>query len=183
MIRTVRLAYVADPSEPGRVAALLPDSPVWMEAGQRIVEVNGQPVQPGSDIAALLVGQADLSSAKMLNVILGYEATPGGDIVRKMESLPVISELHLPGGLTFAAIPTATGVQTVVTQVPVGADTDLLPGDVLLSYGPGGEPIGTETALGDILKREAGNGVATYSFTIQRKSDRIEAMFRLMGDA
>ena len=183
MIRTVRLAYVADPSEPGRVAALLPDSPVWMEAGQRIVEVNGQPVQPGSDIAALLVGQADLSSAKMLNVILGYEATPGGDIVRKMESLPVISELHLPGGLTFVAIPTATGVQTVVTQVPVGADTDLLPGDVLLSYGPGGEPIGTETALGDILKREAGNGVATYSFTIQRKSDRIEAMFRLMGDA
>jgi hypothetical protein len=58
-----------------------------------------------------------------------------------------------------------------------------LPGDVLLSYGPGGELIGTETALGDILKREAGNGVATYSFTIQRKSDRIEAMFRLMGDA
>jgi membrane-associated protease RseP (regulator of RpoE activity) len=181
--RSVRLAYVADPNEPSRIAGLLPDSPAWMQPGQRIVEVNGQPVQPGADISDLLAGKADLSGATVLNVILGYEPTPGADIVRKMESLPVVSELRLPDGLTFDMVTTPAGIQTVVAAVPTGANTDLLPGDVVLAYGPTGEIIGTETALGDILAREAGNGVATYGFTVQRKTDKIEAVFRLSGDA
>jgi serine/threonine protein kinase/membrane-associated protease RseP (regulator of RpoE activity) len=181
--RTVRLAYVADPDDPGLVAAVLPDSPAWMQPGQRIVEVNGQPVQSGEDIPGLLVGKADLSSASALNVILGYEPAPGADIVRKMESLPVVSELRLQGGLTFAIVQTATGPKTIVSAVPLGAGTGLLPGDLVLDYRPTGEIIGTETALRDILVREAGNGVATYSITVQRETNRIEAMFRLSGDA
>lgn len=182
LTRTVRLAYVPDPVETGRIAAVLPDSPVWMQPGQRIVEVNGQPVQPGADISRLLVGNADLSSAAVLNVILGYEATPGADIVRKMAALPVVNELRMPDGVTFVIVPTATGAQTIVAAVPAGADTGLVPGDVVLDYRPTGEVIGSETALRDILAREAANGVATYSITVQRKTNKIEAMFRLSGD-
>jgi hypothetical protein len=181
--RTVHLAYTADPRDPARVAAVLADSPDWMKPGQRIVEVNGQPVQSGADIPDLLTGTADLSSAKVLNVILGYQPTPGADVVRKVESLPVVGELRLPDGLSFAIVPTSTGPQTIVASVPAGSDTGLLPGDVVLEYRPTGEAIDTDTALADILAREAANGVATYSITVQRKSNRLEAMFRLSGDA
>lgn len=183
LARSVRLPFVADANEPSRVAGLLPGSPVWMQPGQRIVEVNGQPVQSGATLAETLAASTDLSTVTMLNVILGYEAAPGADIVRKMESLPVVWELRLPNGLSFDIVETPTGTKTVVSSVPTGVETDLVPGDVLLLYSATGETLGTATALSDILQRETANGVATYSFAVQRKTNTMDATFRLKGDA
>jgi serine/threonine protein kinase len=183
MSRTVRLPYVADTNEPSRVAGLLPGSPGWMQPGQRIVEVNGQPVQSDATMGDLLAASADLSNVTRLNAIIGYEAAPGADIVRKMESLPVVWELRLPNGLSFDIVETPTGTQTVVASVPAGVDTDLQPGDVLLVFTGTGETVGTATALSDILQRETANGVATYRFAVQRKTNTMDATFRLKGDA
>jgi serine/threonine protein kinase len=183
LVRAVRLPFVADPAEPNHVAGLLTGSPQWMHPGQRIVEVNGQPVQDGAALTAMLSQGVDLAQATELKVILGYEASPGADIVRKMEALAVVSQLRLPNGMVFDMIETPTGTQTIVAAVPTGLKTDLLPGDMLLIYRPTGETIGTTGALGAILEREVASGVATFGFTVQRKDGTIEAMFRLAGDA
>ena len=93
--------------------------------------------------------------------------------------LPVTNMLRLPNGLAFEIVETATGVQTMVSDVPEGLDTDLVTGDILLVYVPSGEMLGTATALREILRREFANGVTTYSFVIRRATDTLDAEFRL----
>ncbi|MFN3282373.1 MAG: serine/threonine protein kinase [Tabrizicola sp.] len=94
-------------------------------------------------------------------------------------TLPVVNMLRLPNGLTFEAVDTATGTQTVVAEVPPGAETTLEPGDVLLIYSATGEMLGSATALRDILKREFEVGVSTYGFVVRRGESTVDAEFRL----
>jgi hypothetical protein len=177
--RAVQMPFVADTAEPTRIAALLPWSPEWMQPGQWIVEVNGAPVQDGATLAAMMGAGADLAQADQLKVIFGYQAAPGGEILRRMETLPVVDRLALDGGLVFEMQDTPTGTRTVVVALPSAGGTDLQPGDVLLAYSRTGETLGTSTALADILKREIQNKVATYGFAVQRKSGMAVASFQL----
>jgi serine/threonine protein kinase len=94
-------------------------------------------------------------------------------------SLAVTSVLRLPGGYTFDVIETATGVQTVVSELPADMDGTLEVGDVLLVYAVTGETLGTATALREILQREFANGITTYSFVIRRGERTVDAEFRL----
>lgn len=183
LYRTVRLPFVAAPADPTVVADVLPTSPQWMQPGQRLVEVNGQPIQDGAALPTMLGQGVDLATVSELKAIIGYEATPGADIVRKMETLPVVVEMRLANGLAFNMVDTPTGTQTVVAAVPAGAETDLQVGDVLLVYRATGETIGTTGALSAILERELSGGVATFGFTVQRRGSTLDAIFRLTGDA
>jgi hypothetical protein len=177
----LRLPFVTDPADTARITARLPWSPDWVEPGLQIVEVNGAPVQDGADLARMMAGAADLSQAAELNVIIGYVIAPGADVVRKMETLPVVARLDLENGLAFDMVPTPTGVQTVVAAVPEGGVTDLKVGDVLVVYSATGETLGTETALADILKRETMKNVATYGFAVQREGSMAAGSFQLPG--
>ncbi|WP_374645106.1 serine/threonine protein kinase [Tabrizicola sp.] len=182
LARVVRLPFLADPADPSLVAGVLPASPLWMQPGQRIVEVNGQPVQDGADLPAMLAQGVDLATVGGLKAIIGYEATPGADIVRKMEALPVVVEMRLANGLAFQMVETPTGTQTLVSAVPAGTATDLEVGDVLLLYRATGETMGTTGALASVLQRELTGGVATFGFTVQRRGGTVDASFQLMGD-
>ncbi len=179
--RNVRLPFVADAADPGRVLARLPWSPSWVEPGLRIVEINGAPVQDGASLAAMASGDADLSKAAELNVIFGYVAASGADVIRKMETLPVVDRLELGNGLAFEMVRTPTGIQTVVAGLPEGVTSDLQVGDVLLVYSSTGETLGTETALADILGREMSKKVATYGFAVQREGSMATGSFQLPG--
>ncbi|WP_180996009.1 protein kinase domain-containing protein [Tabrizicola aquatica] len=183
LYRAVRLPFLADPADPTLVTDVLPSSPLWMQPGQRIVEVNGQPVQDGASLPAMLAQGVDLATVTELKAIIGYEAAPGADIVRKMEALAVVVELQLANGLAFNMVETPTGTRTVVAAVPTGAETDLQVGDVLLVYRPTGETIGTTGALSAILERELSGGVATFGFTVQRKGSTLDTTFRLTEGA
>ena len=95
------------------------------------------------------------------------------------DRLPVVNVLRLPNGLTFEAVETAAGPQTIVAEIPDGTDTTLEVGDVLLVYTASGEMLGTANALQDILQREFTVGVTTYSFVIRRGASTMDAEFRL----
>lgn len=179
LVRGLRMPFQVDPADPARIAARLPWSPSWVAPGLRVVEVNGAAVQDGADLAAMLAAGADLSQATELNVILGYVAATGGDVIRKMETLPAVDRLDLPNGLSFDMVSTPTSVQTVVAAVPGGDVTDLAVGDVLVVYSATGEMLGTATALADILSREMQNEIATYGFAIQRDGKMAAGSFRL----
>ncbi|MDX5349170.1 MAG: hypothetical protein LPJ95_00485, partial [Paracoccaceae bacterium] len=183
LYRIVRLPFVPAPADPTLVAGVLAASPQWMQPGQRLVEVNGQPIQDGAALPTMLAQGMDLATVSELKAIIGYEATPGADIVRKMETLPVVVEMRLANGMAFNMVDTPTGTQTVVASVPAGAETDLEVGDVLLVYRTTGETIGTTGALSAILERELSGGVATFGFTVQRRGSTLDATFRLTGDA
>jgi tRNA A-37 threonylcarbamoyl transferase component Bud32 len=95
------------------------------------------------------------------------------------DRLPVVNVLRLPSGLTFEAVETAAGPQTIVAEIPQGTETTLQVGDVLLVYTASGEMLGTANALREILEREFAAGVATYSFVIRRGARTMDAEFRL----
>jgi tRNA A-37 threonylcarbamoyl transferase component Bud32 len=180
--RVVRLPFVGDPQDPTRVMARLPWSPDWIQPGQRIVEVNGAPVQDGASIPALMAAGVDLTKLSEVNVIFGYEDQPSGTIVNKMASLPVVARLQLENGLMFEMESTGTGMRTVVASVPESAaDGGLRMGDVLIAYAATGETLGTETALREILLRETANEVATYGFAVQRAEGVAVGSFTLPG--
>jgi len=97
------------------------------------------------------------------------------------ELLPVTNVLRLPGGHAFDVIETATGAQTVVSELPAELQGSVQVGDILLVYVPTGETLGTSTALREILQREFANGITTYSFVIRRGDSTLEAEFRLQA--
>lgn len=94
-------------------------------------------------------------------------------------SLTVVNALRLPNGMSFEINETETGTQTVVAEIPSGVETNLQTGDVLLVYAATGEMLGNATALRDILQREFGQGVTTYSFVVRRGVHTVDAEFRL----
>ena len=175
----VQMPFVTDSADTALIEGALPWSPDWVVPGLRIVEVNGMPLQQGGDVRALLAGDADLTAAESLNVIFGFERMPGGDIVYKRATLPVVEQLRLPGGLVFEIRPGPSGVQTIVAELPSGAASDLRVGDVLVSYRATQERLETATALQDILAREADKAVATYGFAVQRNGSLAVASFTL----
>lgn len=180
--RAVRLPFVADPLDATRVLARLPWSPDWIQPGQRIVEVNGIPVQDGASIPVLMSAGVNLASLSEVNVIFGFEDQPGGDIVSKMASLPVVARLQLSNGLIFEMEPTAQGFNTVVAGVPEsGTGGGMQLGDVLLAYAATGETLGTESALQEILTRETAKNIATYGFAVQRSEGVAVDSFTLPG--
>ncbi|HLQ18917.1 MAG TPA: serine/threonine-protein kinase [Tabrizicola sp.] len=95
-------------------------------------------------------------------------------------NLRVTNVLRLPGGYTFDVVETATGLETVVSELPADAPGTIQIGDALLVYTPTGETLGTSTALREILQREFASGVTTYSFVIRRGDSTMDAEFRLV---
>lgn len=179
--RGLRQPFLSDPADPGLITARLPWSPNWVAPGLRVVEINGTPVQPGADLAAMMAGDGDLGLTGERRVIFGYVEATGADVLRKAELLPVVDRLELAPGLAFEMVPTPTGMQTVVAGAIDPATSDLVPGDVLVVYDRTGETLGTATALSDILRREQANGIATFSFAIQRNGSMATGSFRLPG--
>ena len=128
-----------------------------------------------------------LSIAAVVRGLIGFSrrkpAAKAVELVSHLsETLPVVTELCLDGGLVFEMQPTPTGVRTVVTRAPEGAadgdEARLAVGDVLLAYLPTGEILGTTEALAQILKRESQNRIATFGFAIQRNMTVIVGSFR-----
>ncbi len=95
------------------------------------------------------------------------------------EVLAVTNVLRLPGGYAFDVVETATGMQTVVSELPSDLQGSVQVGDILLVYSPTGETLGTATALREILLREFSNGITTYSFVVRRGDSTLDAEFRL----
>lgn len=175
----LRMPFLPDPTDPDRIGALLPWSPDWMRPGDRIVEVNGKPVQDGSRLQAMMSEGIDLTGHESMKVIFGYQALPDGEVVRRVETVPVVDLLTLEGGLAFESLPTATGPRTMVSALPATGEPGLQIGDVLLTYTPTGETIGSVSVLAEILRRETKNDVATYGFALQRGGEYASGGFRL----
>jgi serine/threonine protein kinase len=198
-------AAMSAPEAPAEAAAKVPSTPAPTPV--RAPSVAAEPDQPAAapvdptarrggmlqnpkDVlvtaaaaALLLVGLLSLPSLIAKSPVEGTApvavaaASSGADPTAAQ--LPVVNAVHLPNGMVFEAVETATGTTTVVAAVPASANSSLQVGDVLLVYTASGETLGTGTALSDILKREFALGVTTYDFVVRRGDRTVDAGFRL----
>ena len=165
------------PVRPVTVAAVSAAEPAPQPKGQRDLLVSS------AAAVLLLVGLLSLPgllqtkgttvSVSSASAATAPASTPAEQLV------PMTNILRLPGGLSFEMTETATGTETIVSELPPDADGTLALGDVLLVYTPTGETLGTESALRDILTREFAKGVTTNSFGIRRGASTMNAEFRL----
>ena len=195
-------AMLAGATEPQPVIARAPSQP---DAAAPVAPAPVRPVpvaaasagEAGAQPASAIRGSRDflVSSAAAVLLLVGLLSLPGllqpkgaeGAAPAAMSApaaaaptpMLMTNILRLPGGLTFEMAETATGTQTVVSEVPQDAAASLAVGDVLLVYTPTGEVLGTATSLRDILTREFAKGVTTYSFGIRRGASTMNAEFRL----
>ncbi|NHB76349.1 serine/threonine protein kinase [Rhodobacter calidifons] len=177
---------LADGSAPSAGTAPEPapvSPPLWREV---IAAWRRSPALLGGGAVVLLALVGLLALPKLLPADRGPapEAAPAIAQAAEADAAPVrnltvVNALRLPNGMTFEINETTTGTQTVVAEIPPGVETDLKPGDVLLIYSASGEMLGTGTALRDILQREFGQGVTTYSFVVRRGTRTVDAGFRL----
>jgi hypothetical protein len=123
-------------------------------------------------------GTASAATVPAASLAPGPDAAPVA-AERQLDILPVTNVLRLPGGYTFEVVETATGLQTVVSELPADIQGDLEVGDVLLVYAVTGETLATPTALREILQRDFASGITTYSFVIRRGDSTLNAEFRL----
>ncbi len=177
--RAVSMPFATDAMQKNLVASVQPGAPVWMQPGQRIVEVNGLPVRSSDDLREIMGRGVDLGAQSEVQVIFGVQAFDGADIIRKTEMFPVVDHLLLDTGLAFEVRPSDAGPQTVVSAVPVGPEVDLRVGDVLVAYTATQERIDASKTVAAILLREIEKKVATYSFAVQRDGGMIVAFFTL----
>jgi hypothetical protein len=123
-------------------------------------------------------GTASAATVPAASLAPGPDAAPVA-AERQLDILPVTNVLRLPGGYTFEVVETATGLQTVVSELPADIQGDLEVGDVLLVYAVTGETLATPSALREILQRDFASGITTYSFVIRRGDSTLNAEFRL----
>jgi Protein kinase domain len=173
------LARAASVAPPVRVASASASARIALPARRSPLQFMAGTLAALLLLAGLLTLPASLKlgAAPTVTTAAPAAATPAAP--EAGVGLPVTNMLRLPSGLAFDIVETATGVQTVVSDVPAGYDTDMLAGDILLLYAPSGETLGTATALREILQREFATGVTTYSFVIRRGADTLDAEFRL----
>jgi hypothetical protein len=173
----VSMPFATDAVQKNLITSVQSGAPVWMQPGQRIVEVNGLPVRSSADLREIMGRGADLSAWSDVPVIFGVQAFEGADTIYKTEALPVVDYMVLDTGLAFEILTTAVGPQTVVSAVAAGSDTDLQVGDVLIAYTATQERIDLTNPLAAILSREIEKRVANYSFSVQRDGGMIVASF------
>jgi len=164
-------------ARPVTVAAASAAEPAPQPKGQRDLLVSS------AAAVLLMVGLLSLPGLLQTNgtaVSVSSAAAATAPASTPAEQLvPMTNILRLPGGLSFEMTETATGTETIVSEMPPDAAGTLAVGDVLLVYTPTGETLGTESALRDILTREFAKGVTTYSFGIRRGASTMDAEFRL----
>jgi tRNA A-37 threonylcarbamoyl transferase component Bud32 len=181
------------PTAPAKAVAPVAASPAAPEPAPAFAEPaqRGAGTLQGPKDVLLTAAAATLLLVGLLSLPALFPRDPAGsgsslsiaagtvDRVPAADSLPVVNVFKLPNGMAFEAVETATGTLTVVSEVPVGAETTLKTGDVLLVYAASGETLGTPTALREILQREFARGVTTYGFVVRRDASTMDAEFRL----
>ncbi len=179
--KAIYLPFTADPAAPDTILLVGPSAAEWMVPGVRIASVDGETISDIAEIDALLRSLATLPAAPFIDVPFGTVAPGSSEVVENHASLPIIQEISLQNGLRFALVGISPS-RAVVTGVP--PDSQMQPGDQLISYTPTNERIGTDIALADLINREVFAGKSQFTFLVSRGEDTVPASFiyGLKGD-
>ena len=154
-------------------------APNWMQAGQRIVAVNNQPIKSFADIGLILRELVDLEAVKTIDVVLSVEAFPGATPIQKTVTLDTVQEMVLPTGLTFIVQTNNKNQSETIVAASNEPEGGLEVGDVIVGFMGTGERVNDETTLQNILQRNAEKGIENFSLLVLRNGNQWVASFNL----
>jgi len=154
-------------------------APNWMQAGQRIVAVNNQPIKSFADIGLILRELVDLEAVKTIDVVLSVEAFPGATPIQKTVTLDTVQEMVLPTGLTFIVQTNNKNQSETIVAASNELEGGLEVGDVIVGFMGTGERVNDETTLQNILQRNAEKGIENFSLLVLRNGNQWVASFNL----
>ena len=168
MVSSVVLPFSAAGDSSTLITNVKEGAPVWMQPGQRISEVNSQPIKSFAEIDPILRRLVDLNAKDTATVVFSIVAFPGATPIQKTVDLKVLHDLVLPNGLKFRVVETDDGqTSTKVIEAPE-IDGGMMAGDIVVSYMATDEQIGVDASLQEIMQREVANDVLNYSFVVLR---------------
>lgn len=163
---SVNIPFTLDPNAPGVVASVTDVAPTWIEAGTKIVSVDGTAVATNDDIIALIEDKAKASPDNMARVSIGTEGRLAATAVEQPLLVGVQNRIDLKNGFSFVETPGPNGWITTVISAPEGEG--LQPGDQLIAFATTGLRLNERGALQSLLERELGTGNTSFNFVVQR---------------
>lgn len=168
---TLQFEVVADPADPTLIASLGAGVPGFLEAGQRIVSVNGFPIDSLTDFQRVAAATSDFSVGDSVQISFGIvDAATGTTSVERAELLAV-QQTVLLNGMKFETRKEGDAWSTYVTSGPETGTSELKVGDKLIALMPNNELINTQDALPAILQRELDAGTSVFNFAVNRDEE------------
>ena len=166
---TVQLPFVAAGVTSNIIAEAGPVSPVWVQPGLVITNVNGTSVESITQIAGVLRQQTNADElAPTIPVTFGTLNPSSGEAVDHQWVLPVVQELTLSNGTTFRTVFSGSDWVTAVSALPFREAGGLELGDIIRSFIPTSEIVNERDTLLSIFTRELENGTDQFQFAVQR---------------
>lgn len=142
-------------------------APLWVRPGEKVLTVNGTPIETISEISGVLLETASTDATGILPVTFGVTQLAGAIEAEYEWSVPVVHETALRDGTTFQTTFVDGAWQTVVTAVP-SSDVELRVGDVVVAYVATSEAITDHVKLREVFQREAELGTNKFNFAVTR---------------
>lgn len=166
--KVIRHQVVADEADPALIAEVDGPAAEHLKSGQRLVTVNGIPVESWGDFQRVVDATREYSAGETVDVILGIEDRTTGEALVKKLRLPVVQQVMLLNGVQFERSKDGDEWATIVTNGNGEAASDLQPGDRIVALMPSNELVDKEEDLATILLRELRAGTTQFNFAVNR---------------
>ncbi|MEL6933012.1 MAG: protein kinase [Pseudomonadota bacterium] len=157
-------------------------APAWAVAGNRIVAVNGEPVNQISDIQGILRSTVEPSGGALQKVEFTVEPANGGTATEQEWNIPIVQGTALLNGTQFSTRFEDDVWKTYVTE-SAGGENNFQVGDQVIALMSTSEKIEGRTTIKDIFERELANGQEQFSFAVSRDGSTWVVSLTYSGDA
>lgn len=159
---------VADPADPTLIASVGDGMPEFLAPGQRIVSVNGFPIERIGDFQHVVDATSSYTAGDTVEVAFGVQDAATGSTSVQQAELLAVQQTILLNGMSFETRQDGDGWATFVSRGPDSGTSELKVGDKLIALMPSNELIDTPEALSSILLRELDAGTTVFNFAVTR---------------
>ena len=167
----IQFSVTPDATDPTVVSAVAGAAADYLEPGQRVLSVNGFPIETLDDFQRVVEATAGALDTETLEVTLGIEDPSRGETFIRSAELPTVRQTMLLNGAQFETLRDGDDWATIVTRGTGQGESDLQAGDRLVALMPANELINQESSFSDLMNRELQNGTTQFNFAVNRDGD------------
>ena len=162
------IAVIQEPSPEIQPLTAVTSGPEPLGDGQRIVSVNGFPIDSLMDFQRVAAATSDYAVGERVQVSFGIVDPATGATSVEQTELLAVQHTVLLNGISFETRSEGDAWVTYVTSEPNDGTSELKVGDRLIALMPSNELIDTQEALPSILRRELDAGTSVFNFAVTR---------------
>ena len=161
----------ADIADPTIVTSIEGPAAEYLQAGHRILSINGYPIDSLNDFQRVVNATTDFAVGDDVRITLGIEDPATGRTFVQVLELPAVQEILLLNGVRFQTTKDGDAWTTIVINGTGQGQSDLQPGDRMVALMPTSEMIDTQGALPRMLRRELQGDSTQLNFAVNRGGD------------